>query len=408
MTDIQSRGAARMPRRAVLQAAGLATLAGSQVTASDLKAAAAKIAEKWLTNLSVRPEVIEQIASDYLAEVNVPFQRILTASEKASVRSRYEDAIRETIERFEATGSPVITDGEQRKYHNFWTYSVEGSPNTQPGGFAIPFAAGHTRRMPRLTRGPFRYRRYADAYLDVLMPLAACPVKQAVISPSALSLMYPAEGLPDYSRDQFIEDLLNEHETEIRRCLAKGAHCVQVDLTEGRLAMKVDPSGELLSSFIELNNLALSRFSAEDRARIGIHTCPGGDCDSTHSADVDYADLLPSLFQLKAGNFYVALAGERDPVRVLKIIREYMKPDQRVFVGVTAPIDPRIESAEEVRDRVFQAAEYIPLEQLGTTDDCGFAPFSDDVSTSREKAFAKISARVRGTALAAEALGRSA
>jgi 5-methyltetrahydropteroyltriglutamate--homocysteine methyltransferase len=35
----------------------------------------------------------------------------------------YDEAIRDTVERFEATGSPVITDGEQRKYHNFWTYS---------------------------------------------------------------------------------------------------------------------------------------------------------------------------------------------------------------------------------------------------------------------------------------------
>jgi 5-methyltetrahydropteroyltriglutamate--homocysteine methyltransferase len=51
---------------------------------------------------------------------------------------------------------------------------------------------------------------------------------------------------------------------------------------------------------------------------------------------------------------------------------------------------------------VVEAAEYIPAEQLGTTDDCGFAPFSDDTSTSRDTAFAKIQARVRGTALAAE------
>jgi 5-methyltetrahydropteroyltriglutamate--homocysteine methyltransferase len=68
----------------------------------------------------------------------------------------YEAAIRDTIERFEATGSPVISDGEQRKYHNFWTYCVHGLPNTDPDGFKIPFAAGHTRRMPRLTGGPFR------------------------------------------------------------------------------------------------------------------------------------------------------------------------------------------------------------------------------------------------------------
>ncbi len=317
----------------------------------------------------------------------------------------YEDAIRDTIAQFEATGSPVITDGEQRKYHNFWTYSVHGLPNTAPDGFKIPFSAGHVRRMPRLTAGPFHYRVYADRYLDVAKRYAHVPLKQAVISPSALSLMYPADDIPGYSRQEFIDDLLREHEMEVRRCFQKGAAKVQIDFTEGRLAVKLDPSGELLNSFIGLNNLALSRFTPEERKCIGVHTCPGGDLDSTHSADVDYADLLPSLFELRVCNFYIALAGEKDRKHVLKIIRQYLKPDQRAFVGVISPIDPHVDTAEEVRDRVLEAADYIPVEQLGTTDDCGFAPFSDDTSTTRETAFAKIRARVQGTHLAEQVLG---
>ncbi len=317
----------------------------------------------------------------------------------------YEDAVRDTIARFEATGSPVITDGEQRKYHNFWTYCVHGMPNTAADGFQIPFSAGHVRRMPRLTAGPFRYKRHADSYLDVALRYAHVPVKQAVISPSALSLMYPAEEIPGYSREQFIDDLLREHETEVRACLRKGAYKVQIDFTEGRLAVKIDPSGNLLHSFIDLNNLALARFSDAERQRLGVHTCPGSDRDSTHSGEVDYAELLPSLFQLKVGNFYVALAGEQDRVRVLKIIRAHLKPGQRVFVGVISPIDPRVETPEEVRDRVLEAAQYIPLDQLGTCDDCGFSPFCDDTTTTRDKAFEKIRARVLGTALAAERIG---
>ncbi|QYF93415.1 5-methyltetrahydropteroyltriglutamate--homocysteine methyltransferase [Massilia sp. PAMC28688] len=322
----------------------------------------------------------------------------------AQLDAMYEAAVRDTVARFEATGSPVITDGEQRKYHNFWTYCVHGAPNTAPDGFQIPFAAGHMRRMPRLTSGPFRYQRYADEYLVMAQRFTTLPIKQAVISPSALSLMYPTEGLPDYPREQFLTDLLAEHEREVRRCLDQGASKVQIDFTEGRLAMRLDPSGRLLNSFIELNNLALSRFSPREQARIGVHTCPGGDRDSTHSADVDYAELLPSLFELKAGNFYIALAGERDPVRVLQIIAQYAKPWQRIFVGVINPIDPRIETAQEVCERVLQAARYIPPAQLGTTDDCGFSPFCDDDSTTRETAFAKIRARVEGTAMAARIL----
>src|SRR5687767_12350919 len=178
------------------------------------------------------PELLEAIA-----EASDPHDSKLDAL--------YEEAIRDTIARFEATGSPVITDGEQRKYHNFWTYSVHGLPNTAPDGFRIPFIAGHTRRMPRLTAPPFRYKRYADKYLETALRYAHVPVKQAVISPSALSLMYPADGVPGYSRDEFIEDLLREHETEVRRCLQRGAHKVQIDFTEGRLAIKLDPSGDL-------------------------------------------------------------------------------------------------------------------------------------------------------------------
>ncbi|MEP6777021.1 MAG: cobalamin-independent methionine synthase II family protein [Chthoniobacterales bacterium] len=325
-------------------------------------------------------------------------------SDDPSLDPLYDEAIRDTIEKFEATGSPVITDGEQRKYHNFGTYCVDGLSNIAPDGFQLPFVS-HVRRWPRLTKGPFRYKRYADAFLEFAQRYAHVPVKQAVISPSALSLMYPPEGVPGYPREQFLDDLLAEHEKEVRRCLSKGAHKVQIDFTEGRLAVKIDPSGDLLNSFIDLNNMALSRFSAEERKRIGVHTCPGADRDSTHSADVDYAELLPSLFELRAGNFYISLTGEKDRVRVLKIIREHMKPDQRIFIGVVNSIDPHIDTPEEVRDRILEGAKYIPIERLGTTDDCGFSPFSDDTSTPRETAFAKIKARIVGTRMAEEVIG---
>jgi len=89
----------------------------------------------------------------------------------------------------------------------------------------------------------------------------------------------------------------------------------------------------------------------------------------------------------------------------LKITRERAKPDHMVFIGVTDPINPKVETADEVKDRVLEAAQFLPIDRLGTTDDCGFSPFGDDVSTSRETAFAKIRSRVAGTARAATVLG---
>jgi methionine synthase II (cobalamin-independent) len=310
-----------------------------------------------------------------------------------------KQALLDTIRRFEATGSPVITDGEQTK-PSFVTYPIDGLPGLASGGVTIPFADGHERQLPVLTGGPFRYQAFAASYLTAARSYTTAPVKQAVIAPSALSLLYPSEPIEGYPRDEFLADLADLAERDIRQCLDAGADSVQLDFTEGRLSVKLDPSKGVLEQFVALNNRVLDRFSAQDRARIGVHTCPGGDLDSTHSLDVDYAELLPSLFRLHAGRFYLQLASEPDRRRVLAIVRDNLQPDQRVFVGVTDPIDPVVETPEQVRDRVLEAAEFIPASQLGTCDDCGFAPFGDDISTSRDIAFAKITARVQGTALA--------
>ncbi len=320
------------------------------------------------------------------------------------LKTAEDSALRDTISRFEETGSPIISDGEQTK-PSFATYPLSGLSNLAPDGAVIPFADGHTRQLPKLTSGPFRYGVHAVTFLKAAQRYAHRPVKQAVISASALSLLYPQSGIEGYSRETFIEDLVGEAERDIRECLEAGAASVQIDFTEGRLALKLDPSGGVLNAFIELNNRVLDRFTATERQKIGVHTCPGGDRDSTHSADVDYLNLLPSLFRLNAGRFYIQLASEPDRRRVLASIRSLLKSGQLLFVGVTNPINPKVESPEEVRDRVLEAAQLIPVESLGTTDDCGFSPFADDTSTSQDTAFAKIRNRVVGTAMAAKSLG---
>jgi 5-methyltetrahydropteroyltriglutamate--homocysteine methyltransferase len=109
---------------------------------------------------------------------------------KEKLDALYDAAVRDTIQLLEATGSPVITDGEQSK-PSFVTYPIHGLGTLAPDGVTIPFADGHTRQLPRLTAGPFRYTTYAEQYLTAAKRHAKRPVKQAVISTSALSLLYP-------------------------------------------------------------------------------------------------------------------------------------------------------------------------------------------------------------------------
>ena len=349
---------------------------------------------------------------------------------KDQLEGEQDEAVRDSISRMEATGTPIVSDGEQR-WSSFATYpftdTLAGTglaPNLAPGGqyFAI-FADGHHRQLPRLTGGPFRYKTFAADTLAKSIKFATKPIKQAVIAPSMLALLYPLnEEIPGYPRAQFEEDLLNECEKDIRRAFEAGAVRVSIDFTEGRLATRADPRNPwtgagMLPHFIELNNRVLDRFTPEERSRIGIHTCPGGDRDSVHSADVPYSDLLPSMFRLNAGYFLMQMASERDRDAVYKLVGEHSRDDangipQMCYIGVTNPQNPRVESAQEVRDALVRAANFIPKERLGSTDDCGFSPFSIDEKPNhgspdyaRDVAFQKIKNRVEGTRMAAEKLG---
>jgi len=315
----------------------------------------------------------------------------------------YDDAVRDTLRRFEATGSPVVTDGEQRK-PSFATYPVHGLAGLAPGGVPIPFADGHARQLPLVTAGPLRYTTPAWSYLDAARGETTSQLKQAVISASAVSLMYPPEGIPDYPREAFLDDLVAQAAAEIRGCLERGA-TVQIDFTEARLSLKLDPSGGLLSAFVDLNNRVLGELTDDERSRVGVHTCPGGDQDSTHSADVDYAALLPTLFRMNVDRFFIQLASEPDRARVLQILGQHATGSRRIFVGVIDPLDPRVESPDEVAERILEAARAIDPSHLGSTDDCGFSPFGDDRSTTRDTAFAKIAARVTGNEMASQTLG---
>lgn len=349
--------------------------------------------------------------------------------DKGALEAEQDLAVRDSIERFETTGSPIISDGEQRS-SSFATYPLADTlagtglaDNLGPGGqfFAI-FADGHGRQLPRLTGGPFRYKTYAADTLKRAIGYAHTPMKQAVIAPSMLALLYPLKDeVPGYSRDQFEEDLINEAEKDIRGAFAAGAARVSVDFTEGRLATREDPrnpwtGASLLPHFIELNNRLFARFSPEERSKIGIHTCPGGDRDSVHSADVPYNNLLPSMFKMNAGYFLIQLASEREKDPVYQSIGENLRDDadgvaQMAYIGVINPLNPRIESAEEVRDALVRASNFIPKERIGATDDCGFSPFSIDEKPNhgspdyaRDVAFQKITNRVQGAKMAAEKL----
>lgn len=351
---------------------------------------------------------------------------------KEALEIEQDAAVKDTIERVEATGSPIVTDGEQR-WSSFATYpfmsTMAGTglnPSLAPGGqtFAL-FPDGHYKAMPRLVGGPFTYNEYAADALVKALPYATKPMKQAVIAPSMLSLLLPLHAeVPGYSREEFESDLVDECEKDIRKAFAVGAARVTIDFTEGRLALKADPrnpwtDASLLPHFIELICRVVDRFTAAERVNIGVHTCAGSDADSNHSAEVPYSSLLPGLFSINAGYFTIQAACEVDKDETYKMIGAYSRDDangipQMCYVGVIWCQNPQPETPQEICEALVRAANFIPKNRLGSTDDCGFQPFAIDKKPAygspdfaRDIAFQKIRARVDGTRLAADRLGVS-
>lgn len=280
-----------------------------------------------------RPKKLQETFAAYDAGT-ASKQDLLDAQDKAALDS---------VKLMESTGQTLITDGEQR-VSSFATYAIietlggKGlADNYKADGqyFAI-FDDGHHRQLPRITKGPMKYQTYAWQNYDkskALISKSGVEMKVAVIAPSMHYLLYPLNGeVEGYPKSQFIKELVDECEKDIRGCFKSGAKRVSIDFTEGRLTAKKDSRNPwtgagLLQTFVDLNNQVLDRFSAEERKNIGIHTCPGGDCDSVHSAEVDYHELLPSMFQMNAGYFLIQLASEKDKVKVYKEIGQTIRKD---------------------------------------------------------------------------------
>ena len=323
----------------------------------------------------------------------------------AALDDLFDEAVRDTLRRFEATGSPVITDGEQRK-PSFATYPVAGLANIAPGGVTIPFEDGHTRQLPLLTEGPFRYATPAWSYLDG----ARDQTTRAAQAGGHLGLgAEPA--VPGRRARWLLARRVRRGPRRRRRPTRSAASWPGAPprrSTSPRRGCRSSsiPSGGLLDAFVDLNNLVLARLTDEERSQgrrahlprrrprldaqrrrrlRGAAPRPVPPRTSTGSSSSSRARPTGSACSASSASRRPASAGSSS--------------------ASSTPSSSASRRREEVADRVLEAARFIDPDHLGTTDDCGFSPFGDDVSTSRDTAFAKIAARVEGTRIASERLG---
>ena len=109
----------------------------------------------------------------------------------------YEAAVKDTIERFEATGSPVITDGEQRKFQNFWTYSVHGLANT------APLLPGNVGVYQGAALGALAIAGYSGSHAVAASLMTPLVVTLATLTAALVGLALYGNRVPQLSRAAF-------------------------------------------------------------------------------------------------------------------------------------------------------------------------------------------------------------
>ena len=296
---------------------------------------------------------------------------------------RVEDrAVDEAVALQESAGLDVVSDGELRRYA-FFGHLVEAVDGFDKlGGWAIPFRDEQGEEL--VFRRPvvvekLRWRRSMCAEeFTYLRARASRPAKATLISTQQAAAYYdPARSTGAYAtRDAYLADVVDLTRREIAELARLGCTYVQIDapqyaalldptMREGYRTRGSDPD-RLIDVCIEMDNAVIA---GHPEITFGLHICRGNN-RSKYYASGDYGPIARVFTGSRFQRFLLEYDDDRsggfEPLRA-------MPDDREVVLGLVTTKKERLESVEELRRRIDEAAKYVPLERLALSPQCGFA-----------------------------------
>jgi len=293
-----------------------------------------------------------------------------------------DDAVEQAIRLQEDAGIDVITDGEQRRFA-FYGHLIESFEGfDKEGGWAIPFRDESGEEL--VLRRPvvvekLRWRRSMCAEeWTFVRAVAKRPAKVTMLSAQQAAAYYdPEKSRGAYStRDAYLADIVDISHREVAELARLGCTYVQIDgpqygalldarMREGYRQRGSDPE-ELIDRCIEMDNAIIK---GHPGVTFGLHICRGNN-QSKFYAEGDYEPIARiferSLFDRFLLEYDDARSGGFEPLRHL--------PEDRVAVlGLVTTKKPALESDDELRSRIKEAARFVPLDRLALSPQCGFA-----------------------------------
>jgi 5-methyltetrahydropteroyltriglutamate--homocysteine methyltransferase len=327
----------------------------------------------------------------------------------AGLRAAQDAAIRTLIAQEEVVGLPIVNDGEFRRRQFMQSFSVvagmepwlqsvlegEARRHHAEAPKALTQEHGNEVRRPVTRRLELQRNQVLDEY-RFAASVATRPVKVTLIGPDRLSQRYAAEQSRDIypGTNEFVADVVRVQQQMVGQLQEAGCRYVHIDepgytsyVDEQRLAdmrsRGEDPTANMERS-IRANNALVEAFP---QLTFGVHLCRGNARSQWHRQGT-YDAIAERLFNgLKFQRFLLEYDDERsggfEPLRFL--------PKGKVAVlGLITTKFPRVETVDELRRRIEEAARYVPIDQLAISPQCGFASSMEGNLLSEDDQWRKI------------------
>ena len=294
-----------------------------------------------------------------------------------------DTAIHDIVRFQESIGLPSITDGEfrRRSWSAGFIDAVDGfglrdgtlgfRNETQVIGVASsPYAKTRLKRKQRIVADDFRFLKSIVRKGQPKATIAAPDVMHFFLGPKAFDAYQ--------DREAFFMDLAKIYRDEIRELAAEG--CTYLQLDDTALPCNCDPrvradvkargenADELTERYIRLHNDCLAGKPAD--MAVATHLCRGN-LKGAWMAEGGYEPVAEALFKRLNVDTYcleydTERAGDFSPLR-------HVPPGKRVILGLVSTKTPVLESKDDLKRRIDEAAQHVPLEQLGIGPQCGFS-----------------------------------
>ena len=310
-----------------------------------------------------------------------------------------DQAVDEAIALQERAGIEVITDGELRRYafYGHLIDAIEGYDKYGGWGIAFRDEAGEelVLQRPVIVSKLQRKRHMCGEEFTYLRAKTKAPAKVTLISAQQAAAYYDAEKSKSaYATvDAYLADLVDILRGEVAELIRLGCNYIQIDspqytalldpvLREGYRARGNDPN-RLLDLAIEMDNAVIGN---NPGISFGLHLCRGNN-QSKFYAQGDYGPITKVFSQTKFDRFLLefddARSGGFEPLAEVP-------EDRTVVLGLISSKKAALENKDEIKNRIAEAAKFVPLERLALSPQCGFASTLEGNHLTEDDQLAKL------------------